>query len=328
MSTSLLLALAVSAGVAAGVFLAFGVAARAVARRDLRASRLLARGAWTSDHREVVRRGRTGRGVRAARRRRAASRAVSAAAATARSALRRLRDRNARSRAARHAVRDRRAADGRRGDHRTPARIFASRSSGSGSSPVRNRRRAASRSRWPASWRPRRPVEWRAGRLVRMPAVLRRPARYLNEGVADQELLLARRGIALVGSAKSAALVQVVERGRWFDEWASAIRASVRERAGASREHARSAVGRGGGGDSDWRSRLARSGCRAAPAGSGDLPRHRHLRRQHRHSGGVDSCRAVGARHSRRLGGGRAPWRCWRRMPTSPAQGRPCCAPP
>ena len=70
--------------------------------------------------------------------------------------------------------------------------------------------------------------EWRAGRLVRMPAVLRRPARYLNEGVPDQELLLARRGIALVGSAKSAALVQVVEHGRWFDEWASAIRASVR----------------------------------------------------------------------------------------------------
>jgi competence protein ComEC len=70
---------------------------------------------------------------------------------------------------------------------------------------------------------------WRAGRLVRLPAVLRRPARYLNAGVADQELLLARRGIGLVGSAKSAALVQVVERGRWFDEWAAAIRASVRE---------------------------------------------------------------------------------------------------
>jgi competence protein ComEC len=70
--------------------------------------------------------------------------------------------------------------------------------------------------------------EWRAGRLVRMPAVLRRPARYLNHGVPDQELMLARRGIALVGSVKSAALVQVVERGRWFDEWAASIRASVR----------------------------------------------------------------------------------------------------
>ena len=70
--------------------------------------------------------------------------------------------------------------------------------------------------------------EWRAGRLVRMPAVLRRPARYLNEGVANQELLLARRGIALVGSAKSAALVQVIQPGPWFAEWASASRATVR----------------------------------------------------------------------------------------------------
>src|SRR5687767_13150396 len=70
--------------------------------------------------------------------------------------------------------------------------------------------------------------EWRAGRLVRMPAVLRRPGRYLNHGVPDQELMLARRGIALVGSVKSATLVQVVERGRWFDEWSSSMRASVR----------------------------------------------------------------------------------------------------
>lgn len=70
--------------------------------------------------------------------------------------------------------------------------------------------------------------EWRAGRVVRMPAVLRRPARYLNDGVPDQELMLARRGIALVGSVKSAALVQVVGPGPWYDEWASAIRARVR----------------------------------------------------------------------------------------------------
>jgi competence protein ComEC len=71
--------------------------------------------------------------------------------------------------------------------------------------------------------------QWRAGRIVRMPAVLRRPARYLNHGVPDQELMLARRGIALVGSVKSAALVQVIASGRWFDEWAAAIRASVRQ---------------------------------------------------------------------------------------------------
>ncbi len=70
--------------------------------------------------------------------------------------------------------------------------------------------------------------EWRAGRTLRLPAVLRRPARYLNEGVPDQERLLARRGIALVGSVKSAALVRVVRRGPWYDEGAAAIRAAVR----------------------------------------------------------------------------------------------------
>ena len=71
--------------------------------------------------------------------------------------------------------------------------------------------------------------EWRAGRIVRMPALLRRPARYLNHGVGDQELLLARKGVALVGSVKSASLVQVVRHGRWYDEWSSAIRALVRD---------------------------------------------------------------------------------------------------
>ena len=52
--------------------------------------------------------------------------------------------------------------------------------------------------------------------MVKAPALLRRPARYLNHGVPDQERLLARRGISLVGSVKSAALVEVTsnaERG-------------------------------------------------------------------------------------------------------------------
>ena len=69
---------------------------------------------------------------------------------------------------------------------------------------------------------------WRAGRLVRMPATLRRPARYLNDGVADQERLLARRGISLVGGVKSAALVELVAKGSWIDEAASRARAVVR----------------------------------------------------------------------------------------------------
>jgi competence protein ComEC len=70
--------------------------------------------------------------------------------------------------------------------------------------------------------------EWRAGRVVRTTAVLRRPATYRNEGVPDLERIMARRGIALVGTVKSAALVRVVARGGWLDEAASEIRAAVR----------------------------------------------------------------------------------------------------
>ncbi len=70
--------------------------------------------------------------------------------------------------------------------------------------------------------------DWRAGRTVRAPASLRRPARYLNDGVPDYERLLARRGSSLVGSVKSAALVDVIARGRWIDEAASRARALVR----------------------------------------------------------------------------------------------------
>ena len=70
--------------------------------------------------------------------------------------------------------------------------------------------------------------EWRAGRLVRMPAELRRPSRYLDPGVPDEERALARRGTTLVGTVKSAALVEVVERGGWLSEHAAAARAFVR----------------------------------------------------------------------------------------------------
>ena len=69
---------------------------------------------------------------------------------------------------------------------------------------------------------------WRAGRRIKAPALLRRPATYLNAGTANQERLLARRGIALVGSIKSAALVDVTRRGTWLDEAASECRAAIR----------------------------------------------------------------------------------------------------
>jgi len=71
-------------------------------------------------------------------------------------------------------------------------------------------------------------TEWRAGRTIRATAILRRPARYLNDGVPDFERMMARRGIALIGTVKSAALVQRVAEGTWMDEAAASIRGAVR----------------------------------------------------------------------------------------------------
>ena len=72
-------------------------------------------------------------------------------------------------------------------------------------------------------------AEWREGRRVRLPATLRLPTTYRNPGVPDESFALARRGIALVGSVKSGALVDVVASGSVFQEAASAARAHVRE---------------------------------------------------------------------------------------------------
>ena len=69
---------------------------------------------------------------------------------------------------------------------------------------------------------------WRRGRILRLPALLRRPARYLDPGVPDQELALARRGTTLVGSAKSGMLVQVVAHGGVIDEVSGELRARAR----------------------------------------------------------------------------------------------------
>ncbi len=70
--------------------------------------------------------------------------------------------------------------------------------------------------------------EWRAGRRVRVSAELRQPSRYLDPGVPDQAAILARRGIALTGSVKSAALVDVVSRCGLVAEASGAIRSYVR----------------------------------------------------------------------------------------------------
>lgn len=70
--------------------------------------------------------------------------------------------------------------------------------------------------------------EWRAGRTVRLPARLRRPAPFGDPGVPDERRALARRGIVLVGAVKSAALVEVVAPGGLVEEAAGAARAWAR----------------------------------------------------------------------------------------------------
>ena len=70
--------------------------------------------------------------------------------------------------------------------------------------------------------------DWRAGRRVRFPVQLHRPARYLDPGVPDHERVLARRGLTLVGTVKSGALVEVLARGSPLDEAMASTRAHAR----------------------------------------------------------------------------------------------------
>jgi predicted membrane metal-binding protein len=70
--------------------------------------------------------------------------------------------------------------------------------------------------------------QWRAGRVIEAPVTFRRPARYLNAGVADLERAAAFHGAALNESIKSALLLEIIDRGGWFDERAAAVRARVR----------------------------------------------------------------------------------------------------
>ena len=74
--------------------------------------------------------------------------------------------------------------------------------------------------------------EWRAGRTVRVPALLREPGRYLDPGVPDARLGLARKGIAFVGTVKSGTLVDVLARGTWVAEAGAALRAHTRDAVG------------------------------------------------------------------------------------------------
>lgn len=73
-------------------------------------------------------------------------------------------------------------------------------------------------------------ADWRAGRTIRVAASLRPPGVHLNPGARDERRALARRGIALVGSVKSGALVEVVSPGSRLEEAAAQIRAWTRRR--------------------------------------------------------------------------------------------------
>lgn len=76
-------------------------------------------------------------------------------------------------------------------------------------------------------------TEWRRGRLLEAPVTFRRPARYLNEGVPDFERDAALDGMSLLGSIKSALLVEVIRRGTIVSELAGDVRAYVRRAVGA-----------------------------------------------------------------------------------------------
>jgi len=70
--------------------------------------------------------------------------------------------------------------------------------------------------------------QWRAGRTIALDATLREPLDYRDPGVPSDRARLARQGIVLIGTAKSAALVAVVGPGGLLSETAAALRAYVR----------------------------------------------------------------------------------------------------
>jgi competence protein ComEC len=70
--------------------------------------------------------------------------------------------------------------------------------------------------------------EWRAGRTIEAPVAFRRPAQYLNAGVANLERDLALDGVTLFGSIKSGALVEVVAPASAAGELSAKLRGRVR----------------------------------------------------------------------------------------------------
>ena len=76
-------------------------------------------------------------------------------------------------------------------------------------------------------------TEWRRGRRIRAPALLREPQVWQNPGGPSERWERLRRSVDLVGTIKSAALVQIAP-GSWPEEAAAAVRQRVRD---AARRH-------------------------------------------------------------------------------------------
>ncbi len=74
--------------------------------------------------------------------------------------------------------------------------------------------------------------DWIAGRTVRLTSTLKPAPRYLNPGLPDQQRSLMLRGTALLGSVKSALLVDVVRAGGTWAELAGRFRSTVRRDVG------------------------------------------------------------------------------------------------
>ena len=70
--------------------------------------------------------------------------------------------------------------------------------------------------------------QWTRGRRIRAPVTLRRPLPFRNPGVPDQDVALARRGISLLGSVKSGALIETLARAPPWTEAGAAFRRWIR----------------------------------------------------------------------------------------------------
>jgi competence protein ComEC len=70
--------------------------------------------------------------------------------------------------------------------------------------------------------------EWTAGRRITCDVLLREPIDYRDPGVASDRERLARGGVALLGTVKSAALLRVTARASWINEFAAAVRRHAR----------------------------------------------------------------------------------------------------